>query len=69
MNSDFRFCPVAGETESVAELLAAGADTRVVLRDGATALHLAAWKGHAAVLSLLLEHAMIIDVRNRNMCV
>ena len=53
----------------MAELLAAGADPRVVLRDGATALHLAAWKGHAAVIGLLLEHAMVIDVRNRPPCV
>ena len=45
------------------ELLAAGADPRVKLEDGATALHLAAWKGHDAVLRLVLEHAMDVDVR------
>lgn len=47
----------------MAELLAAGADPSVVLRDGATALHMAAWKGHADVLTKLLEHGVVIDVR------
>ena len=56
-------CHVAGNVKAVAELLVAGANPSVVLRDGATALHMAAWKGHADVLIKLLEHAVVIDVR------
>ncbi len=45
-----------GEPDIVRDLLASGARAGVRNKDGETALHLAAWAGHAEILELLCAH-------------
>ena len=43
----------SGHVAAVAELLKAGASAKATLPDGRSALTLAKWKGHEAVVALL----------------
>ena len=54
----------AGDTKTVARLLAEGADPNGVDRDGDTALHHAARRGQAGAVSLLLEYGATPNVVN-----
>lgn len=57
----------SGDAETVRTLLAADA-ALVTTRDsdGSTPLHCAAWKGHAAVCAMLLDHGADVNARNAN---
>jgi ankyrin repeat protein len=57
----------SGDAAGVAELLAADASlVHVRDKDGSTALHGAAWKGHAAVAALLLDAGAEVNARSQN---
>ena len=56
-----------GEATAVRALLAANpALVHVRDPDGSTPLHCAAWKGHVAVVQLLLEHGAEVNAQNQN---
>ena len=56
-----------GDTARVKELLEQDASLLLVQdKDGSTALHCAAWKGHQEVVSLLLEAGADVHAQNQN---
>lgn len=53
-----------GRLEAVREMLSTGFKPDQVNQNGETALHCAAFKGHLAVVQLLLEHAAPLEGRD-----
>jgi serine/threonine-protein phosphatase 6 regulatory ankyrin repeat subunit B len=55
-----------GNVQQVRSNLNAGADANMADSSGSTALHLAAWEGHAEVTKLLVEARANVNVKNNN---
>jgi len=55
---------MAGQTDAMAMLIAAGADVNSLNRDGGTALHAAAFLGHRNAVEWLIGHNVKINVKN-----
>ena len=53
--SDLYYASINGEVDQVTALLVEGADVHYTNEHGWTALHMACWNGHAAVVPLLLD--------------
>ncbi|KAG8307575.1 hypothetical protein J6590_018452 [Homalodisca vitripennis] len=56
----------AGHKDVVARIVQAGANTKVVNRQGRTALHLASEKGHVDVVEFLLRHEAQMETRDED---
>ena len=55
-----------GDVRSAEALLSAGCDAAAVTERGSTALMLAAFNGHAALLPWLLEHGAALEARDKD---
>ena len=62
--SDLHTAARGGDIETVAALLAHGADVNEYDSLGGTALHDAAWSGEAKIVELLIEHHADLNARH-----
>ena len=63
--SDVHVAARGGDIETVAALLAHGADVNEYDSLGGTALHDAAWSGEAKIVELLIEHHADVNARHK----